>query len=128
MAALEATCQADDMSERTALIDVLVDDWLSQEEVASRLAVPTSKIRQLARDHQLIMVAGGRVPALFLDDSGIVKGLPGTLTVLADAGYDDVESMRWLFTADDSLPGRPIDALRADRGREVRRRAQAMGF
>jgi Rv2175c C-terminal domain of unknown function len=116
------------MTENTAVVDVLVDDWLSQSEVADRLGVPTSKVRQLARDHQLIVADDGRVPALFLDADGLVKGLPGTLTLLADAGYDDVETIRWLFTADDSLPGRPIDALRANRGTEVRRRAQALGF
>jgi hypothetical protein len=49
-------------------------------------------------------------------------------TLLADAGYDGEASVRWLFTADESLPGRPIDALRANRGTEVRRRAQALGF
>lgn len=116
------------MSEHTAVMDALVDDWLSQEAVAERLGVPVSKVRQLAREHQLTMASDGRVPALFLDGGDILKGLPGTLTLLADAGYDEVESTRWLFTVDDSLPGRPIDALRADRGREVRRRAQALGF
>ena len=116
------------MSEHTAVVDELVDDWLSREAVASRLGVPTSKVRQLARDHQLLQGPDGRVPALFLDESGLVKGLAGTLTLLSDAGYDEVESMRWLFTADDSLPGRPIDALRENRGTEVRRRAQALGF
>ena len=116
------------MSEHTAVVDEFVDDWLSREAAASRLGVPTSKVRQLARDHQLLLGPGGRVPALFLDENGLVKGLAGTLTLLADAGYDEVESMRWLFTADDSLPGRPIDALRENRGTEVRRRAQALGF
>src|SRR5918992_4210888 len=106
------------MTEHTAVIDALVDEWMSQEAVADRLAVPVSKVRQLARDHQLVMASDGRVPALSLDANGIVKGLPGTLTLLADAGYDDAEAVRWLFTLDDSLPGRPIDALRADRGRE----------
>jgi hypothetical protein len=46
--------------------------------------------------------------------------------VLSDRGLGDVESLEWLFTADDSLPGRPIDALRENRGREVRRRAQVI--
>jgi hypothetical protein len=116
------------MTEYATATDALVDDWLSQEDVAKRLGVPTSKVRQLAREHQLLMLADGRVPALFLDDDGLVRGLPGTLTLLADAGYDETEAMRWLFTPDDSLPGRPIDALRANRGKEVRRRAQALGF
>jgi hypothetical protein len=50
------------------------------------------------------------------------------LTVLHDGGYDDRQILRWLFTDDDTLPGRPIDALRENRGAEVKRRAQAMAF
>ena len=108
----------------------LVDDWLAAPEVADRLGVPVSRVRQLCREHQLAGVGGQLVlvPAAFLAGNEIVKGLPGTLTLLADAGYDAVEAIGWLFTADESLPGRPIDALRADRGTEVRRRAQALGF
>lgn len=56
----------------------------------------------------------------------VVKGLAGTLTLLADHGLSEEESIEWLFTPDASLPGRPIDALREDRGTEVRRRAQAI--
>ncbi len=70
--------------------------------------------------------AGPGVPADFLDDGLVVKGLPGLLTVLHDAGYDDRECIAWIFT-DADLPGRPIDALRENRGSEVKRRAQAMG-
>jgi hypothetical protein len=44
-----------------------------------------------------------------------------------DNGYDDRECIAWLFL-DADLPGRPIDALRENRGAEVKRRAQAMGF
>ena len=68
------------------------------------------------------------VPALFLTDDAVVKGLTGTITVLRDSGYGEDEILTWLFTADESLPGTPIDALRGDRGREVKRRAQASAF
>ena len=57
----------------------------------------------------------------------LVKGLPGLLTLLHDAGFDDRESIAWIFL-DADLPGRPIDALRENRGSEVKRRAQAMAF
>jgi excisionase family DNA binding protein len=111
-------------------LDTLVDSWLTFREVADRLGISPNKVRQLVREHQLASVRPDRgepaVPALFVDDSGPVKGLGGTLTVLADHGFDDAESIEWLFTPDDSLPGRPIDALREDRGKEVRRRAQAI--
>ena len=98
-----------------------------------RLGVSVSKVRQLIREHQLAAAvptdgAGQRVPAKLVMDGAIVKGVPGLLTVLHDAGFDDRQALTWLFSADDSLPGRPIDALRENRGTEVKRRAQAMGF
>ena len=71
---------------------------------------------------------GPQVPAAFLDAGQVVKGLPGTLTLLSDAGFDDAAALRWLFTADDTLPGTPIQALRENRGTEIRRRAQALAF
>jgi hypothetical protein len=45
---------------------------------------------------------------------------------LGDDGFTDDEAYRWLTIDDPSLPGRPIDALRENRGTEVRRRAQAL--
>jgi hypothetical protein len=68
------------------------------------------------------------VPAELIMDGEIAKGVPGVLVVLHDGGYDDREALQWLFTADDSLPGRPVDALRENRGSEVKRRAQALAF
>jgi hypothetical protein len=65
------------------------------------------------------------VPADFIQDGLVVKGLPGLLTLLHDRHFDDRECIAWIFT-DDDLPGRPIDALRENRGTEARRRAQAM--
>jgi hypothetical protein len=85
----------------------------------------------LLRDNTLAAIrADGvlRVPARFLAGDAVLKGLPGVLTLLRDGGYSDEEAVRWLHTADDTLPGSPIEALQADRGREVRRRAQAMSF
>lgn len=131
---LGGACQARHVSETVdnpADLDTLVDAWLTLREAADELGVTPSKVRQLAREHQLVVLRRPRrkeleVPAAFLQDRLIVKGLGGTLTVLADHGLGDVESLEWLFTADDSLPGRPIDALREDRGTEVRRRAQVI--
>ena len=68
------------------------------------------------------------MPVDFLDGVVVVKGLAGTITVLRDGGYADDEILRWLFADDDSLPGTPIAALRSNRGREIKRRAQAMAF
>jgi hypothetical protein len=112
--------------------DQLVGEWLSLSEVATRLGLSAGRTKQLIKDKKLVGVRRSsgepHVPALFLAGGDVVKGLPGTLTVLADAGYDEAESIRWLFTPDDSLPGSPIDAIVAGRHTEVKRRAQALAF
>lgn len=115
----------------SAADDLPVDSWLTVREVADSLGLSPNAVRRLVHDHQLAMAGRGggkepEIPAAFVREGMIVKGLGGTLTLLADHGFTDEESIEWLFTADDSLPGRPIDALRADRGTEVRRRAQAI--
>jgi len=119
-----------DLDDRAGL-DHVVDRWLSLDEAADQLGITPSRVRQLSREHQLVVLRppGGRglaVPAELILDGQVVKGLGGTLTVLSDRGLGQVESLEWLFTVDDSLPGRPIDALRENRGREVRRRAQVI--
>ena len=110
----------------------LVVDWLDWAETAERLGVSVSRVRTMIRVHELAATAprpgdGPRIPAEFLQDGAVVKGLPGLLTVLHDAGFDDRESIVWIFT-DDALPGRPIDALRENRGTEAKRRAQALAL
>jgi hypothetical protein len=124
---------ASDQTSRQADLAHLVADWLDWAQTAEVLGVSVSKVRQLIREHQLAAAvptpgAGQKVPAALLMDGEIVKGVPGLLTVLHDGGYDDREALQWLFTRDESLPGRPIDALRENRGSEVKRRAQAMAF
>ena len=120
------------MTQINPVADTLVGEWLSLPEVAAQLDLPVSRVKQLLRDRKLLAVnrpGGDRaVPAAFIDDGQIVKGLPGTLTVLFDCGFEDEEALRWLFTADDTLPGTPIQALLAHRGTEVNRRAQALAF
>jgi hypothetical protein len=112
--------------------DALVGEWLSLSEVAARLGMSSSRVKQLLRDRKLLAVTrpnGERaVPAAFLDGAQIVKGLGGTLTVLFDCGFDEEDALRWLFTADDTLPGTPIEAICRHRGTEVNRRAQALAF
>jgi hypothetical protein len=114
-------------------LDTVVGDWIDWARVSELLHVSVSKVRQMIREHQLaaaVPVAGGgqKVPAELIMDGEVVKGVSGVLVVLHDGGYDDRTALRWLFTPDDTLPGRPIDALRENRGTEVKRRAQAMAF
>jgi hypothetical protein len=115
--------------------DVLGPDveMLPLPEVADQLGLPVTKVRQALRDGQLLAVRRNgvlSVPRTFLTADGqIVKGLPGTITVLADAGFTPDDMLRWLFEPDETLPGgTPIAALRATGAREVKRRAQALAF
>ncbi|KAA2256561.1 helix-turn-helix domain-containing protein [Solihabitans fulvus] len=104
---------------------------LSLPDVAERLGLPVTRVHQMLRDGHLLAERRDGVlviPADFIADGGIVKGLAGTITVLRDSGFSTDEILRWLFAEDDTLPGSPIEALRGDRGREVKRRAQAMAF
>jgi len=105
---------------------------LTLGEVADRIGLSVNKVRQLLRDGQLIAVRRDGdlvVPADFLVGGQAVKGLTGLLTVLADAGFNRTEMLRWLYEVDDTLPGTtPINALRTNHGTEVKRRAQAMAF
>ncbi|WP_073482048.1 Rv2175c family DNA-binding protein [Streptoalloteichus hindustanus] len=100
-------------------------------DVAERLGLSISRVHQLVRDGHLLAFRRDGVlvvPEDFLGAEGVVKGLAGTITLLRDSGYREDEILRWLFGEDSTLPGTPINALRSDRGREVKRRAQAMGF
>jgi len=113
-------------------VDASVGEWLTIPEVAERLSLPVSRIKQLVRDRRLLGVqrpdGSFGVPAAFIEGGQVVRGLHGTLTLLFDCGFTDAEAMRWLFTTDDSLPGRPIEAIAAHRCSEVNRRAQALAF
>lgn len=112
-------------------LGVLVLEWLPLPDVAERLDLDVRQVRQLVAERQLLAVRRDgvlHVPAAFVHDGRILKGLPGTLTVLADSGFSDDEALRWLFTEDSSLPGSPVQALRENRGTEVKRRAQALAF
>lgn len=113
-------------------LDALVPEWLDWHQVAKVLGVTPAKVRTMIRDHELAAAvprpgSPPMVPADFLQDGLVVKGLPGLLTVLHDQNFEDRECIAWLFT-DADLPGRPIDALRENRGSEVKRRAQVLGF
>lgn len=114
-------------------LEQLVDEWLTLPDVAELMGLDVGKVRRLVQEGYLVGVRRGErtvfsVPAALLKDGQPLPELRGTLSVLADAGFDDVASLLWLFTPDDSLPGTPVDALRAGSKTEIRRRAQALAF
>lgn len=114
-------------------LEQLVDEWLTLPDVAELMGLDVGKVRRLVQEGYLVGVRRGErtvfsVPAALLKDGQPLPELRGTLSVLADAGFDDVGSLIWLFTPDDSLPGTPVDALRAGSKTEIRRRAQALAL
>ncbi|EPD69829.1 Rv2175c family DNA-binding protein [Corynebacterium pyruviciproducens] len=102
------------------------------DEVAEFLRVPFSRVKQLLKEHKMIAVKDGKklcIPARFFNgDHTLNKHVTGAITVLADGGYNDEEILRYFFTEDETLPGRPVDAFHGHLAREVLRRAQAMAF
>ncbi|KQY47814.1 transcriptional regulator [Cellulomonas sp. Root137] len=138
------SCRVNDSAET---LDRLVDEWLTVPDVADRLGLDASKVRRIVQERRIIGVRRGdprvfSIPGAFLVPGhlanpsqptnrdpdqpwAVLASLQGTLTVLSDAGFTDEAAIEWLFTPDDSLPGTPIDALRAGRKTEIRRRAAA---
>ncbi|MGF7238498.1 MAG: Rv2175c family DNA-binding protein [Frankia sp.] len=106
-------------------------NWLTLPDVADQLGVPITRVRQMVKENKILAVRRDgvlRVPAEFVHDGMVLKGLTGLLTVLRDAGYSDDEALEWLFREDATLPGTPVQALTENRGTEVKRRAQALAF
>jgi len=108
--------------------------WLTLPDVAERLGVAVTRVRELIRERQLLAVRREedgvlQMPAAFLIDgeSGetAIPTLRGTIIVLADAGMDVDGIMRWLLSENDELGEAPVDALRSGKKASVRRVAQA---
>lgn len=123
-----------DVSEELELLAGLVpeDGWLTVPDIVEELDSDVPKVRRMLDEHLLLGVRRGtpkvlQVPALLVRPEPMVS-LPGTLTVLFDAGFTDAEALRWLFTPDEALGCTPAEALRANRIAPVRRRAQVLGY
>ncbi|HEY8621774.1 MAG TPA: Rv2175c family DNA-binding protein [Dermatophilaceae bacterium] len=128
---LAERAESDELEE----LEALVGEWLTVPDIAERLGLRLSDVRQLITDRQILSVRIGprhviSVPAKFVNEDGLLPELPGTFTVLRDSRMTDTEILRWLFTPDDTLPapGAPMDALLAGFKTEVRRRAMEAAF
>jgi hypothetical protein len=104
-------------------------DLLPFPDVAELLGIPITRVHQLVRDGELVYVVDEegvrRIPADFIFDGLVLKSLPQVIRLLRDARFTDPEVLDWLYRADDSIPGTPVNALRENRGTEIKRRAQA---
>ena len=120
-------------SEKTVQTFALVGDWVTIPDIAEALDLKVTRVHNLISDGTLVALREPdtnvrKVPALFLNGDHVLESLKGTLVVLKDAGFSDEEAITWLYTADDSLPVRPIDALINGQKTEIRRRAQALAW
>ena len=120
-------------SEKTVHTFALVGDWVTIPDIAEALDLKVTRVHNLISDGTLVALREPdtnvrKVPALFLNGDHVLESLKGTLVVLKDAGFSDEDAITWLYTADDSLPGRPIDALINGQKTEIRRRAQALAW
>ena len=113
--------------------------WYSVPEVAEMLGLRQRDVRAMVKEKRLLAVPHGAnaapsVPVELLVRAGdaggpaVLPSLPGTLTLLADSGYDDVQSLRWLYSVNDELETTPIQALLEGRTHAVRRAALALAF
>lgn len=116
-------------------VERLVQEWLPIPDLAEQLNMPLREVRRLVNDRILLAHRVGErrviaVPAKFVKEGSVLPSIPGTITVLTDAGFTDLEILTWLFTPDETLPieGAPVDMLQAGRKAEIRKRAQELAF
>ena len=109
---------------------------LSADEVCRLLGIEERRLKQLIRDRVLIEERTARGER-GIPREVIVKGangweplqvLQGTLTLLADDGFTPEESLEWLYTLQDELGERPIDAMTSGRHHRVNRIASTLAF
>lgn len=114
-------------------VDITV---LPTDEVCRLLGIEERRLKQLIRDRALIEACDGS-GARGVPQDVIVKGdngweplpfLQGTLTLLADDGFTAEEAVAWLYTVQDELGERPIDALTSGRHHRVNRIASTLAF
>lgn len=119
--------------EQFAQLNALVGEWVTIPDIAEAMEVIVTRVHTLVDDGAVLAFKNPqdgvrRVPIEFTDHKRPLDSLKGTISVLRDAGFSDVEAAIWLLEPDDSLPGRPIDFLHQGRKTEIRRRAQALAW
>lgn len=109
----------------------IVDKWLTVPDLCELLGVTPGKIHRLIEERQLFLVnreGVNQAPAHLIVNGEPLPSLPGTLSVLEDAGFTLGQAIEWLYTEDETLGHAPIESLLAGRKSEVRRLAQSLAF
>lgn len=105
-------------------------------DVAEKLGVKYTRVRQLVGDHKLIAYRNGEgilvVPAAALvDRDGRVEplgDLRGCVLTLLDAGFSEDEAVRWLLEVHPVFGRAPIELLREGAHKRVNKQARAEAF
>ncbi len=108
-----------------------VSEWLTVPEVADRLGIVPGKVRRLIEEHALFVVVRDGikyVPGHLIVNGEPLPSIPGTISVLIDAGFSIDGAIEWIYTPEDSIGNAPIESLLAGRKSEVRRIAQSLAF
>ena len=108
-----------------------VEKWLTVPEVGELLGLTPGKVHRLVEEHSLFFIVRDGVkvvPAHLIVDGEPLTSLPGTLSVLIDAGFNLGQAIEWLYTPEESLGHPPIESLLSGRKSEVRRIAQSLAF
>lgn len=106
-----------------------VSNWLSLAEAAQKLGLPKGKLNRLLEEHSLVAIKRGNdqmIPADFIVNGEPLAALRGTMVLLLDLGFSEVEAVDWLYTHSDVLGGTPLQALLDGKKAPVRRLAQML--
>lgn len=113
------------------------------QQVADRLGVPRTRVKQLERESRLLTLKVDKksyVPLRLLEASSPddreefpagmrpLWNLSGTVNLLKDAGYAPDEALAWLWRDNDELEETPVAALERGRHHHVNRIASTLGF
>ena len=111
------------------------DQLITYAQAAELLGIEPRRIKQLVRDRILFSVKteqGLAIPRVIITESEYgwepLWNLPGTLTLLADAGFNAEEAAAWLYRTNDELGQTPLEALLAGHHHRVNRIATTLAF
>ena len=111
------------------------NDFITYAQAAELLGIEPRRIKQLVRDRILFSVRtdqGLVIPRAIIThtENGWepLWNLPGTLTLLADAGFNAEEAAAWLYRHDDELGQTPLAALLSGHHHRVNRIATTLAF
>ena len=128
-------------TKRSRIKQLLADNLLPGVWFKGQWAIPADALVELdsplGRQVWAVLDARPTSPTVAKDAEGneielpdpthaILAPLRGTITLLEDNGFDMVETLTWLVTADQTLGGSPLELIRDGHHRRVNRIASVL--